>query len=156
MTISYQANGEVLAASKSASIRFGKDILINDYVVPGAGEYDVAGVQCETHSVDHTLAYFLRMEDLVLTFMHNATPDVASLDDASSTNILILDIRSDTKNDDVKVILKRLEPSYLLLIGEGATPEFSKSLGLTAYEGNQLKITASSLPEEGSWVVNPA
>src|SRR5437667_82344 len=117
MTISYQADDRVVATSKGLTVTFGKDVAINEYIIPGAGEYDVAGVQCEVYSLGTSLAYFARIEDLVVTFLHDTNHGVSELDDASSTNILIMDIRSDVKPEDVKPILKRLEPSYVFLIG---------------------------------------
>ena len=156
MTISYQANDTVTAVTKNRTVTLGKDVLLEKYVVPGAGEYDVAGIQCEAVQLPTATVYFIRAEDLKLTFMSHVDSEVIKLDDASATNILAVEVRSDDKPSDLKPILKALEPSYVFLIGAGATPEFNAELGLTAYESSTLKATHAGLPLEGTFLVPTA
>jgi hypothetical protein len=156
MQISYQPDGSLTAAIKGTSVRFGAEVRIGDYSVPGAGEYDVAAIQCEAHALPAGLAYFLHAEDLTITYLSALVSEVTKIDEASSTDILIADLRSDSSPDDFRPILKSLEPSYVFLTGSGATPEFGQSLGLSAYEGASLKVTRSSLPLEGTFLVSRA
>jgi len=154
MQISYQSDGTVGIVSKGKSVHLGSVTKIEDYTIPGAGEYDVAAVQCEVHALPGGLAYFFHVEDITITFLTSLLPEVTSLDEASSTDILVVDLRSDATADQFKSILKRLEPSYVMLMGSGATPELAQALGLPPFEGSALKITRTSLPEEGTFLLN--
>ena len=154
MNISYQANGTVSVNTKNQVINLGSEVKIGSYTVPGAGEYDVAAIQCEVTALSRGLAYFIHTEDLTVTLLSVINPEVAKLDDAASTNILVVYVRSDDQPEALKPILKILEPSYVFLLG--ASPEFRLSLGLPDYEGTTLKVTRSGLPLEGTFLVNPA
>ena len=154
MQISYQPDGSLSLAIKNKIIRLGGEVRIDDYVIPGAGEYDVAAVQCEAHALTGGLAYFLRAEELTVTYLSGLLPDVTRLDEASSTDILIAYLTSDATPEQFKPILKSVEPVYVFLAGPGATAEFGQSLALTPLEGDSLKVTRSSLPLEGTFLVS--
>ena len=153
MNISHNSRDGITISTKNRSIEIGANVMIGDYTVPGAGEYDIAGVQCEAQNLSTGTVYFIRAEDLTLTYLTQTDPEVTKLDDASATHILIMDVRSDEKAQDLKVILKSLEPSYLFLIGSSSTPELYEQLGLPRHEGSSLKITHSGLPLEGTFLV---
>jgi hypothetical protein len=153
MVISYQSNDTVSIKTKQESILVGGGITIGSYTIPGAGEYDIASIQCEGQFIEKSIVYFLRAEDLTITFVDDADTSVTKVDDASNTDILILDLRSDSESDKVKTIIKGIEPSYVLLIGAGATPEFTAGLGLNPFESSTLKIVRSGLPMEGTFLV---
>jgi len=154
MQISYQSDGSVLASTKNKSVRLGAQVVIDNYVVPGAGEYDVAAIQCEAHAFSDGLAYFVHLEDLTISYLTTLTTELTKLDEASSTDILVVDLRSDNTAEQFKPILKALEPSYVFLTGSGATPELIEKLGLTKQEGDNLKVTKSSLPMEGTFLIS--
>ena len=69
---------------------------------------------------------------------------------------VVVDLRSDSTPEQLKPVLKALEPSYVFLAGAGATQELSQALGLAAFEGSSLKVTRSSLPLEGTFLVGRA
>jgi hypothetical protein len=148
--LSFTSGDHVQLKVKNDTVNLGETVSIRDYVLPGAGEYDVAGVLCEAQVAGDSLAYFIRLDDLQTTYLPRLASEVTKLDDASNCNILVVDVRSDDKPESLKPILKALEPSYVALIGAGATPEFQKALNLTTQEGASHKLTRSGLPLEGT------
>lgn len=154
MVISYQSNGTVSIKAKNETIAIGEGITIGSYKIQSAGEYDVAGIQCDATHLETATAFLVRTEDLTVTFLNNVDTSITKLDEASNTDILIIDVRSDSKIEDVKTILKTVEPFYLLLIGSGASSGILQELGLPLIEG-QLKVTRTSLPLEGTQLLQP-
>jgi hypothetical protein len=153
MQVSYASNDSVQAKAKQGVISLGAKVTLGDYVVEGAGEYDVAGIQCETHYAEQALVYLISAEDLTLTFVSKPDPSCTKVENIENTNILVIDLPSDVTMESVKGIIKAVEPAYVLLIGSGATPEFTSGLGLPPFEGTVLKTSRSGLPIEGTFLV---
>jgi len=150
MTIQFSPDGSVVLKSKAETITLGKGVAINSYSLPGRGEYDVASVQAEVYQAGNALAYCLRTEELLTVFLDIPDLAVSELDDVSNTNILILDLRSDSSTDVVKTIIKRLEPSYVFAIG--ISPSVIESLTLPQQPA-PLKVTRAGLPLEGTTLI---
>jgi hypothetical protein len=156
MVLSYASNGDVILKTKSESVMLGSEVRIGSFVVPGPGEYDIAGIQCEAKPLTQSFASFIRAEDLTITYLNPVEPEITKLNDASAAHILIADIRSDDQADTLKAIVKAIEPSYVVLRGTGATTDFVTALGITPAEGIPLKLTRTGLPPEGTFLVTPA
>lgn len=155
MLISYTAANNIALKSKTTNASVGSKVIIGTYEVPGAGEYDVAGMQCEAKYLDRGLVYFFRTEDLVITYLTIADPSVTKVEDASDTQILIIDLRSDDTAAIVKAIVKSLEPAYLFLLGNGVTEKIIEELNLPCEKTGTLKVNGGSLPEEGTTIIQP-
>lgn len=153
MHISHTSTGTVLLKTKTEQVNLGSEVTIGSYTVPGAGEYDIATIQCESYNLARGTAYIIRAEDLVVTFLSEISAEVGTLDDASNTDILVVDVRSNNTVDELKPIVKALEPAYLFLIGEGATPEFASLLNLPLGEAGSLKVSKTGLPLEGTSLI---
>jgi hypothetical protein len=153
MTISYQTNGSVVVQTKNHTVRLGDTVQLDEYTIPGAGEFDVAAIQCEAYSLAEGTVYFVHSEDITVSYFSGIAPGGTKLEEASSTNILVVDVKSNDQADKLKAIVKSMEPSYVFLIGSGATPEFRAELGLNAYENSTLKVSRTGLPLEGTWLI---
>lgn len=153
MIISYTATGDVQLKTKTEPVILGSSIKIGDYTIPGPGEYDIASIQCEGQAVSGAFVYFVRDEDLMITFITKLDTATAKIDGISDTAILVLDIRSDDTVEAAKGIIKAVEPAYVLLIGAGATPEFTAQLGIPLAESSTLKVTRAGLPLEGTSII---
>ena len=156
MVISYTSTGDVSVKTKTETILLNGGVTIGSFVVPGPGEYDIAGILCEAQALSESVVYFIRTEDLTITFLGLIEQDVIKLDDAAATHILVVDVRSDNKPESLKPVLKALEPSYVVLTGAGATAEFSAALNLQPAEGDSLKLTRAGLPLEGTFLFSRA
>jgi hypothetical protein len=154
MNLSYSSNDEIVINTKGRNIILGNQVRIGEFVVPGAGEYDIASIQCEVNELTHGQVYFIYAEDLVITYLDELNQEITKLDDAAGTVILILDLRSDDDLNQIKPILKTLEPSYLFLRGAGATEELKKALNLPVHPTSVLKVQKTSLPLEGTFLVS--
>jgi hypothetical protein len=153
MVISYLGNDKVSIKTKTEPITIGNGVQIGQFQIPGAGEYDVAAIQCEAQHLDKSTVYFLRTEDLTIAFLTDVDSSMTKVDDASNTDVLVVDLRSDAVAGELKSVLKVVEPSYLLLIGSTPDASFIETLGLPPYESSVLKLTRSGLPLEGTQLI---
>ena len=135
---------------KNETVTLGETVSIGQYVVPGAGEYDVAGIQCEGAVTGNGISYFIWLEDLQFTYLTSLHSEISKLDKASGTHVLVADIKSDCRPEQLTPILKKLEPGFVALFGTGNTDEFRKVLGLPMQEGSSHKLTRTGLPLEGT------
>ena len=156
MVISYTAEGNVAAKLKAATFSLGATVRVDEYELPGAGEYDVHSVHVEAANLDACTAYWLHAEDLHIAYVTQPDPSISKQDEAASTDILVAYLRSEDKAEDLKGILKSMEPGYLFLIGPGVTSDAATLLSLPTHEGASLKVQKSSLPLEGTILVLPA
>ena len=153
MTIGYTSADTISIKTKNETILINGEVQIGHYLIPSAGEYDISAIQCEAQNLGQAIVYFIHTEDLTITFLSALQSEVTKLDDASNTDILILEVRSDNTAEDLKPILKALEPAYLFLIGAGVSSEFVESLGLPTQATQNLKVTRSALPLEGTTLI---
>jgi len=154
MQLSYTGTDNLSIKTKTSPITIGAGLKIGEYTVPGPGEYDIAEVQCEGKTLpSEGVAYFVRSEDLTIMYLPKLLPEASKLDDASTANILVLDIRSDDTSGAAKDLIKAIEPSYVFLLGAGATSEFNTELGIPVAEDSSLKISRTGLPLEGILLV---
>ena len=153
MVISYSPKDEVIVKTKNSNFTLGEGVTIGEHRIPGAGEYDIAGIYCEARALDTGVLYMLRAEDITIAFLSTVDAAVLKDDEASNTAILVMYLTSDVQVSELKPILKALEPLYLLLVGPGATPEIEAGLGLPKHESSTLKVTAAALPIEGPTLI---
>ena len=150
MTLQFAPTGTVVLKGKSNTISLGNTIRLGEYQVPGMGEYDVAGIPCKVQNLEQGSVAFVQLEGIQFTFLSQIDPGITKLDDATDTEVLVVDVRSDDQASQLKSILKVLEPAFLALIGSGNTEAFRKALGLPISQGASTKIIKSGLPEEGT------
>lgn len=153
MQIGYVANGDLQIKTKTETVTIGSGIRIGTKEIPGPGEYDIASIQCEGTALDGAVAYFIRTEELVVTYLTGLDGAASKLDDASDTSILVADIRSNDTPEAAKAIIKAMEPFYVFLIGAGATQEFIAKLDIPQSEESILKVTRAGLPLEGTTII---
>lgn len=154
MQITYTNADQIQLKTRTQPVQIGNDqVVIGDRVISGPGEYDVASIQCEAHALPLATAYFIRDEELLIAYLTNLDDEITKLDDSNDTDILILDLRSDAPIATAKSIIKAIEPTYVFVIGAGASTSFLDSLGLPKGEEHSLKITRSGLPLEGTFLI---
>lgn len=144
------AQNSISLKSKQETVTLGETVSIGDYAIASAGEYDVTGIQCEGAITGTSISYFIWIEELQFTYLPSVNQEVSKLDKASGTHVLVADIRSDTTPEQLKSVLKKLEPSFVAIFGAGNTEEFRKALGLPVQEGTSHKLSRSGLPLEGT------
>lgn len=157
MNITYQANGALTLGLKQVTqVSFGTEITLGNFVIPGAGEYDVNGVPCEVHPLNHSFLATVRLEDLTICYLPELAPEVKLAEEAVSAHILCLMTRSNDQPEMVKNLIKALEPSYVFLMGIDATREFAEKISSTIEQASTFKISRSSLPLEGTIICIPS
>jgi hypothetical protein len=148
MTITQSSPDRVVIKGKQATVTIGKEVQIGDYTIPGAGEYDVAGIHCEGQYLSEGAAFFLQVEDIVLCYLTQPHADLLKVDNVSDTDILIVDLRSDDTAAALKPIIKAVEPSYVYLLNSTGRTDLITELNLPVETVPILKVTAGTLPAE--------
>lgn len=149
MQLSLTSSGDVLLKEKGVEVTLGTSVRIGSYEVPGAGEFEVETVPCTVEVADEQFAYFLVVDGVHVTYLDPAVAGVSDLSDASSTEVLVVRLRGDESKELLTTLVKKLEPGFLVLTGSSAE-ELGSTLGLTPEPGNVLKVSRTSLPEEGT------
>jgi hypothetical protein len=153
MNITYTTNGSVQLKTKTVPVTLSGQVTIGEKVISGPGEYDISTIQCEGVALPLAIAYFIRDEDLLITYLTHLDSEVTKLDDVSETAILVLDITSEDTPASAKSIIKALEPAYVFLMGPGATAAYIEELGIPKAEETTLKVTRTGLPLEGTTLI---
>ena len=153
MIINFISRDKIAIKSKNAIITLDGGVAVGSFKISGPGEYDIDGVQVEVQPIKAGLASFIYSEDMVITHITDLQQELTKIKGISDTNILVVDLKSDDTVEKLKPIIKAIEPSYLFLIGAGKTTEFITQLNLTIEKVKTLKVTASSIPESGTSVI---
>src|SRR5437870_3472109 len=119
MNVSYDSKGNLNLKTKTEPVVIGAGLQIGSRAIEGPGEYDIAAIQCEGHALHKGIAYFIRTEDLLVTYLTDVDDSAQKLDEVSDTDILVLDLRSDSAPEKVKSLIKAIEPAYVLAVGAG-------------------------------------
>lgn len=156
MQIAYTSTGALQLKTKSGNVSIDPQIVIGNFTIPGAGEYDIASIQCEGHALSSSVAYFLRSEELNITVLADIDPSITKLDDAANTDILVVEVKSNDTPEALAPVIKALEPAYVFLLGPGANKNFATTLNLPLAEESALKLgSRNALPVEGTTLFLP-
>jgi hypothetical protein len=155
MVITQPSPDTLSIKTKSTTITIRDGVTIGSYTVPGAGEYDISGIQCTAQYLPEGVIFFLNIEDVIVTYLSFPHPESMKIDDASDSQILVVNLRSDTKPETLKPIIKALEPAYVYLLNHNINPAIAEELALPKEQVPNLKVTATGLPEEGTTVIFP-
>jgi len=148
MQLSRLPDGSVRIESKPVWLTLGVSVNLNGVIIPGPGEYDVAGIQCQRHIVGAATSTLIRLEDLVISFVEGFDAGIAKSEGMSATHILVVSTDTGVTLEQLRSLIKELDPGYLVLTGN-AHAELESGLGLTPATGTSLKVSLTSLPAEG-------
>lgn len=140
MQITFSKNGACRIKTKKSDIEFGENIIVNDKVLPGDGEYEVGDTFFEIGS---SVSHF-HSEGLALAFIRKSKKALKEKDLEKLENVeIVLAEIANNKEDFAKVsdFISEIDPSVVVIIGiedeeiikdiEGAKPEKVDSLSMT-------------------------
>ena len=146
MQILWKGGQSLEIKAKDARITTGENVRVNDIVLPGPGEYEVAGVHifCITPEI-----YFFRADEIACAYFDGINRsltdiEVSSLTDAS---IIFLPVGGKGVLDSKKAteIIKLLEPTIVIPIDSEDFTDFCKVVGGCAQPVSTYKITKQQL-----------
>lgn len=149
MQILFFGEGKFQIKTKVATINTGEQIKINDFIIPGPGEYEVAGVEVENRDG----MTFFRAEDINIIYLDKRKKpfdekEVESIDD--DMDILMIPIGGGEVFDPKEALtaIGEIEPKIVIPMHFTDITEFSKVEGISFEKIDALKINKSSLTEE--------
>lgn len=146
MQITWKGGKSLEIKAKDATLTTGENVAINDVVLLGPGEYEVAGVQVFGIAPE---IYFFRIDEIACAYFdginRSLTDDeVSSLTDAS---IIFLPVGGKGVLDPKKAteIIKLLEPTVVIPIESDDCTDFCKIAGGCEEPVATYKITKQQL-----------
>jgi len=151
MTISTSPSTVTLKGKTSQVVVGSKLARINQFEIPGAGEYNVGDVALVHLYVGSADVSVVRLEDLVIVSTSLANEEVARHEETQGAQILVANVDAESDLAGVQTCLKMLDPRYLVLTGE-ARHYVQEKLALPT-ESNGVKVTAAGLAESGTLLI---
>lgn len=148
MIIKKQSENHWQIKTTKATISFNDSTSINDFTIPGDGEYEVGGVEAELF--DGVLSLYL--ENIQIVFLdHNKKQFTsAEIKKMGEVNILFVPLAGENTMD-TKAALKLIsdiDPQIVIPVYYKDLSEFTKDEGVNTEEVDELKINKDDLSIE--------
>ena len=140
--------GTCTIKTRTAAIQLDNEIKVNDLVLPGAGEYEIADSFLEVgqgfvhiHADEVTVAYFDETRNEV------TEKELEMLENVDAVLFKVIGADKE-KLEKINKMIKLIDPRVVVLAGLESTEEFKGVEGQTPEEVETLKLTQSMLPDE--------
>ncbi len=152
MIIKKQSDKHWIIKTQKTKIVFNETSLIDDFEIPGDGEYEVGGVQAEVFNGIYTFY----VEGMQIVFIKHdkkqfSQTEVKKLGDI---NILFLPVAGKDTMDTKSALklISDIEPEIVIPIYYDDLSSFTKEEGINAKEVGELKINKEDLSSENRQV----
>lgn len=149
MQILYFGEGNFKIQTRHAIITTGEKCKINDFTIPGSGEYEIAGVRAE--SIDSILV--LEADKFIIAYLDKRKKplDDKELERLENVDILLIPVGGGEVFDPKEALaaIKNIEPKIVISMHYKDISEFSRLEGISPETLDELKIKGE-LPEEAS------
>ena len=157
MQIKYLGNEKFEIRTKETKIDLSYKISINNFSLPGPGEYEKGGVFVEGIADNGNTIYLLKVEEMNICYLGNIAHDLRE-DEAKeigNVDILFLPLGDDNSVPTKKALdlVSKIDPRIVIPMLYSDLSEFMKSEGITDGEMDIFKIKKAELPEEERKVV---
>lgn len=149
MQISFLGEGRLEIKSKNAKILTGDNIQINDFIIPGQGEYEIAEVAVEY--LEDILIFNAEEMNLVYLDKRNKPLSDKQLEQIAGTDILFLPISGTIKQ--AMEVANQIEPKIIIPIYYDKIEEFSQQEGMKSETLDTLKINKSQIVEQNRKII---
>lgn len=161
MTISHQGQGKFTIKSKDATIELGPTVKVAGHELPGAGEYEISGVEIE--GLDDGI-FLVRTEDVFLLYLDrlNRAMTSAEQEAVNMADILFVPVGGNaTDVDDLVVltpeqsvkVINEIDPRIVIPMYYSSVEPFRAAEGKPLEMLKELKVTKTTLPVEERQVV---
>ncbi|OGD67019.1 hypothetical protein A3F08_03675 [Candidatus Berkelbacteria bacterium RIFCSPHIGHO2_12_FULL_36_9] len=150
MTINFHGEGNFEIKCKEGTVITGEKMKINEFEIPGAGEYEVTGISAEMTDGIFTF----RSEDMNLTYLRRKNPlNDSELERVKDTDILFIPIFELMESKTAIEVINQIEPKIVLPMFYQTIEQVKEIEGLSPETSDQLKITKLNLPQEERKVI---
>lgn len=154
MQIKHIGDDKYEVKSKDVTIILGHEIVVNNFVLPGPGEYEKSGVFVEGIPDNKNTIYVIKAEEINLCYLGKITHDLKEneVKEIGDTDILFVPLgKEETLGVKKSVaLISKIDPKIAIpmYFNENELEEFKKSEGITDGETDVLKIKKSELPAD--------
>lgn len=148
MQISCSKTSGCKIKTKGSSIIFDENLIVNDKVLPGAGEYEIGDTFFEAgNHVTH-----LHTEGLTLAFIKKTKKQLKEKDLESLESVdIVLAETANSKEDFARVtdFIHEIDPAVMIITGVADEEIIKEIEGEKPEEVDSLSISRSDLPVDG-------
>lgn len=139
--------------NKKSTIFLNEAVAIDEFIIPGPGEYEVAGIEADVFSG----VYCIDMDDMMIVYLSKDKKDLSADErkKIAECDILFIPVAgADTmKVKDALSIISDIEPAIVIPIYYDNLAEFTKSEGIDVKEVEELKINKEDISSDQRQVV---
>jgi len=145
MTINFKGGGVFEIKCKEGTIVTGEKIKINNFELPGPGEYEVGGI-----SAEHVDGIFIfSAEDMNFVYLsRKKILNNTELEKVEGTDILFLPVGKIIDIKNALELANQIGPKIVVPMYYDSIDELKKIEGITPEILDQLKISKNILPQE--------
>ncbi len=152
MQIQYRGKEKFLIKLKDAVIDLGYQVRIDDFLLPGPGEYEKKGISVFSIPDRENTIHIVHAEDMSLCFLGKLTHELTEEEakQVGDIDILFLPLGDEGTLELKKSlkVLSSIDPKVVIPMLYTDIEEFKKSEGIADGEFELLKIKKAELPEE--------
>jgi L-ascorbate metabolism protein UlaG (beta-lactamase superfamily) len=157
MQIRYNGKESFNIKLAQANLKLGDQIQIDDFLLPGPGEYEKAGISITGIPDGDNTIYSIRAEEINLCYLGKIARELPEneIKEIGNVDILFLPLGQDgtLSLKNALSLLSKIDPRIVIPMLYDDLTEFKKSEGITDEEIDLLKIRRSELPEEERKIV---
>lgn len=148
MNIKKQSEKHWNIKTQKTSIDFNEVASINEFTIPGDGEYEVGGVQAEVF--DGIFIFFIEGMQVVYIKKDKKEFSSSEIKKLGDIDVLFVPVAGKDTMDTKKALklLSDIEPEVVIPIHYDDLSEFTKGEGINAKEVDSLKLSKSDLSSE--------
>lgn len=145
MLIKRTGDKDFIATAKNLQVLLADEIKINDFVLPGYGEYEVSGVSAEV--IDGVIA--LKIEDLRMVYTSKCrTFSDQELEEINGVDILFVPVGDQSPEaQKAREVIAQIEPKIVIPMGYTNLDDFAKGK-VNLAPADEYKISKNNLPQE--------
>lgn len=151
MQIRYKGHEKFEIKTRETKIDVGFKIAINDFVLPGPGEYEKNGIFVEGISDDANTIYLLKAEEINICYLGKTSHDLNEEEakEIGDVDILFVPLGEEGSLDVKRAVslISKIDPIIVIPMLYSSLDDFKKSEGITDGETDILKIKKSDLVE---------
>lgn len=157
MQIKYHGADKFSIKTVQSTIKLGPKPSIDDFVLPGSGEYEKAGISVTGIGFEDDTIYTIRSEEINLCYLGNISKEIDEviIKEIGDVDVLFLPLGENNTLPVKKALelLSEIDPRVVIPMQYSNLDEFKKSEGISDGETDTFKFKKADLPEEERKIV---
>lgn len=157
MQIKYHGADKFSIKTGQSTIKLGQKPAIDDFVLPGSGEYEKAGISVTGIGFEDDTIYAIRSEEVNLCYLGNINREIdeSIIKEIGDVDVLFLPLGENNTLPVKKALdlLSEIDPRVVIPMQYSNLDEFKKSEGISDGETDTFKFKKADLPEEERKIV---